>query len=48
MTQEVRGAIDNRELRHAFGTFTTVVTVVTTRTVDGVPRHDHRLHRGIA
>lgn len=31
------GAPDTRELRHAFGTFATGVTVVTTRTDDGVP-----------
>jgi flavin reductase (DIM6/NTAB) family NADH-FMN oxidoreductase RutF len=38
MTQEaVKGAVDARELRHAFGTFATGVTVVTTRTDDGVP-----------
>lgn len=30
-------AIDSRELRHTFGTFATGVTVVTTRTPDGVP-----------
>jgi flavin reductase (DIM6/NTAB) family NADH-FMN oxidoreductase RutF len=29
--------IDTRELRHTFGTFATGVTVVTTRTPDGVP-----------
>jgi flavin reductase (DIM6/NTAB) family NADH-FMN oxidoreductase RutF len=29
--------IDSRELRHTFGTFATGVTVVTTRTPDGVP-----------
>ncbi len=29
--------IDTRELRHAFGTFSTGVTVVTTRSDDGVP-----------
>ena len=37
MTQEVMGCIEERELRHAFGTFATGVTVVTTRTDDGVP-----------
>jgi len=38
MTQEaVMGAIDTRELRHAFGVFATGVTVVTTRSEDGVP-----------
>ena len=37
MTQEVMGAIDTRELRHAFGTFATGVTVVTCRSDDGVP-----------
>jgi len=36
MTQEVMGCIEERELRHAFGTFATGVTVVTTRTDDGV------------
>jgi flavin reductase (DIM6/NTAB) family NADH-FMN oxidoreductase RutF len=38
MTQEaVMRGIDTRELRNAFGTFATGVTVVTTRTPDGVP-----------
>ncbi|WP_029705062.1 flavin reductase family protein [Arthrobacter sp. TB 26] len=37
MTQAVIGGIEKRELRHAFGTFATGVTVVTTRTEDGVP-----------
>jgi flavin reductase (DIM6/NTAB) family NADH-FMN oxidoreductase RutF len=38
MTPEaVQRDIDARELRHVFGTFATGVTVVTTRTHDGVP-----------
>jgi len=38
MTQgTVRGGVDNLDLRHAFGRFATGVTVVTTRTADGVP-----------
>jgi len=38
MTREaVQEDIDARELRHVFGTFATGVTVVTTRTDDGVP-----------
>lgn len=38
MTQgAVRGGVDNFDLRHAFGRFATGVTVVTTRTADGVP-----------
>ncbi|MFJ6310574.1 MULTISPECIES: flavin reductase family protein [Micrococcaceae] len=38
MTQQaVMAPIDTRELRHAFGTFATGVTVVTTRSDDGVP-----------
>lgn len=36
MTQDVMGGIEKRELRQAFGTFATGVTVVTTRTDDGV------------
>jgi flavin reductase (DIM6/NTAB) family NADH-FMN oxidoreductase RutF len=38
MTHEAaKGAVDTRGLRHAFGRFATGVTVVTTRTDDGVP-----------
>ncbi|BCW68759.1 flavin oxidoreductase [Arthrobacter sp. NicSoilB4] len=37
MTQDVMGGIEKRELRQIFGTFATGVTVVTTRTDDGVP-----------
>jgi len=37
MTQDVMGSIEKRELRQVFGTFATGVTVVTTRTDDGVP-----------
>lgn len=37
MTREVMGGIEELELRHAFGTFATGVTVVTTLTDDGVP-----------
>ena len=37
MTQDVPGGIEKRELRQIFGTFATGVTVVTTRTGDGVP-----------
>lgn len=38
MTPEaVMAPIDTRELRHAFGTFATGVTVVTCRSEDGVP-----------
>lgn len=37
MRQDVMGGVELRELRQAFGTFATGVTVVTTRTDDGVP-----------
>ena len=37
MTQDVMGSIDKRELRQVFGTFATGVTVVTTRTSEGIP-----------
>ena len=36
MTQDVMGGMEKRELRQVFGTFATGVTVVTTRTDDGV------------
>ena len=37
MMQDVMGGVEKRELRQLFGTFATGVTVVTTRTDDGVP-----------
>lgn len=37
MTQDVIGAIETKRLRRVFGTFATGVTVVTTRTDDGIP-----------
>ena len=37
MMQDVMGGVEKRELRQVFGTFATGVTVVTTRTDDGVP-----------
>lgn len=38
MAQEVMRAIDSRGLRHAFGSFASGVTVVTTRAEDGTPQ----------
>ncbi|QDY89801.1 flavin reductase family protein [Arthrobacter sp. UKPF54-2] len=37
MTRDVMGGIENRELCQVFGSFATGVTVVTTRTSDGIP-----------
>ena len=37
MTQDVMGGMEKRDLRQIFGTFATGVTVVTTRTDDGLP-----------